>query len=198
MENPEGRRGAIILIWLLCAIALLVVLVRLISRTFIVRILALDDILIIPAMAFGLAFAIMNGIAYQTSTDMVLRTALSYLSVIPFYLSQMFGRISFAITLLDIMGTDPFRRRLIYVLIALQLIVCIVGLGTALGACDHVSDQWTSWDMGPNSCFARLTRISFNGSQWFTSIADALFDISQLHPFPCLRSASRVGHGLGI
>ena len=177
-QDP-GRQTAIFLVWFLCGISLLIVLLRLGSRIFIVRILALDDLLIIPAMAFGIAMAVMAYVAYRDGTDQVLRTALSYIQVVPFYLSQMFGRISFAVTLLDIMGTDRFRRRLIYALIALQFVVCLIGLATALGPCQHVSDQWTSWDMGPDSCFAKQMRVSMNGSQWFISIADALFDIGQ-------------------
>jgi len=69
---------------------------------------------------------------------------ISFLSGIPVGICQPLGRVSFAFTLLEVMGTTKTRRRTLYFIIVLQfIIVGFVGLVLGYGLGDPLRVFWT-------------------------------------------------------
>ena len=152
-----------IVIWTLCGISILVVALRILSRTWVVRVIGLDDILIVLATIFGIGFAIMLDIAFRPGASPALNSTMVFVQIIPYALSTMFARLSFAVTLLEVLGVRRGLRRLLYVLMILQVIQMLVVLIVQLSACEHVDDAWTYTVTGDIRCVDKLVHKTIPG-----------------------------------
>ena len=57
-------------------------------------------------------------------------------------LTLVFGRVSFALSLIALMGVEEWRRWLLYFVVLSQFLVNIILIGVSLGACKPVRKYW--------------------------------------------------------
>lgn len=84
---------------------------------------------------------------------------ISFLSGIPVGICQPLGRVSFAFTLLEVMGTTKTRRRILYFIILLQFIVGFVGLVLGYGLCNPLRVFWTPSLSKAQACLVKWHTI---------------------------------------
>ena len=91
----------------------------------------------------------------------------SYLAGMLAILCQIFGRVSWAWTLLILMGTTARRRYLLYFLMITQVLVNVVLLALSYGMCRPIQVFWNPSIAGSQACLALYHRVVINGWQWF-------------------------------
>ncbi|KAI9846899.1 MAG: hypothetical protein M1837_003511 [Sclerophora amabilis] len=172
MENspkempPNDDLGPAMLeaIWIEAAIAIAVMMARLYARIRIVRQVSLDDYLMITSLVFaiisggiiteGVVQGFGKHIFYLAPHQQIQAIKFAYLSQ-PFNaMAQCFGRMSFALFLVRVMGITALRRWILYSIICGQFAVNIVFSGLTLAACRPINRYWDPTVSG--SCWSPL------------------------------------------
>lgn len=105
----------------------------------------------------------------------ILASKYSFLSGIPVLISQAFGRVAFALTLLSIMGVTPARQRFLYATIAFQFIWVVVVLALSYGLCSPVSAFWDPAQAQAQECLTKYHEVVVKGWNYFqTSLATSV------------------------
>lgn len=154
LPPPTETRGPMLLksSWIQLAIATPFVLGRMYARIKQIGKLRLDDYLMIMSWVFGI---ITNGLVteavrwgfgrhiyYLTEEEATQSIRWSFI-VAPFaYFFLVFGRVSFAVSLIILIGTNKWRRWFLYLLILGQFVVNLVMAGVGIGNCNPVHKAW--------------------------------------------------------
>lgn len=172
-----------------CVVSVIVVTLRVYVRTFIVRKVATDDYCMIISVFAAVAAAGMIGTAVTdglgNAKPSLLAAKLSFLCGVPVSICQTFGRVSFAFTLLTLMGTTKTRRWLLYFLMCMQFIVSFVGLVLAYGMCSPIEVFWNTSLKESESCVELYHWVVVDHWQFAQDAWNALTDFA-LALFPTL------------
>lgn len=111
-----------------------------------------------------------------TSRQTVYAAKLAFLSGIPVLLCQLFGRVSFAFTLLGVMGTTKTRRWFLWFMIVAQFVTNFVALVLSYGICSPLAAFWDPKVMKTSThCLENYKRIVVDRWQYFET-GDSPFD----------------------
>jgi hypothetical protein len=84
--------------------------------------------------------------------------------IAPFaFMSLVFGRVSFAVSLLALIGTKKWRRWLLYFIIVSQFVINMILIGVGLGQCTPVRKQWDR--TVPGTCLGYKTQLNVGYAQ---------------------------------
>ncbi|MCJ1343544.1 hypothetical protein MMC31_001739 [Peltigera leucophlebia] len=215
MNSATEDRGPLFLqaIWIEAAIASLFVAARIFTRIKIQGKLSPDDYLLVLAllsgfMSGGLATRSVNwGFGkhiYYLSREQVSQAIKYQYMAQPFaYMALVFGRVSFAVSLLMIIATNKLRRWILYGLIIGQLLINIIFICLGLGQCSPPAKYWNP--SIPGSCMSPrvIVAAGYVQGSWniFTDFALALLPgviISNLNMKISLKVGLVVLMSLGI
>lgn len=80
---------------------------------------------------------------YYLTPEQIMQTTKITWIISPFaFLAVIFGRVSFAVSLLVLVGTKKWRRGLLYFIIATQFLTTLVLLGIIMFGCNPVRKYW--------------------------------------------------------
>ncbi|KAI1208438.1 uncharacterized protein F4807DRAFT_431339 [Annulohypoxylon truncatum] len=176
--------------WVGASLSIVVFAARAWTRFFIVRSIGLDDLLMFISLLASLAAAglitasVHYGMGSETEGS-ILASKYSFLSGIPVLIAQAIGRISFAFTLLSILGITMVRRWFLFAIIGLQVVFLVVDLALSYGLCSPVSVFWNSTLPEAQVCLAKYHTVVVDGWNYFQTAWDVLTDFS-LALFPAL------------
>ncbi|KAI0179444.1 hypothetical protein GGR52DRAFT_536229 [Hypoxylon sp. FL1284] len=193
--------------WVGAGLSTVVLALRAWTRVFIVRSIGLDDLFMLLSLLASLAAAglitasVHYGLGSQT-TGTLLASKYSFLSGIPVLTAQACGRVSFAFTLLSVMGTTPAKQWFLYTVIAFQFIWLVLVLALSYGLCGPLAAFWDSSLVEAQECLTRYHVVVVDRWNYFqTGLTEptestrslALIYYSQLgmlprtSPLPCFR-----------
>ena len=120
-------------------------------------------------------------------------------------MALVLGRVSFAVSLITIIGISRLRRSILYTLIGGQFIINIIDIGLQIGECDPVAAYWNVTLLPIATCLNPyvLACVGYTQGAWnvFTDIVLALlpvFVIVQLSLKPKMRAGLVFLMGLGL
>ena len=120
-------------------------------------------------------------------------------------LALVLGRVSFAVSLITIIGINRFRRMILYTLITGELSINILTIGLLLGECNPPAAYWDPALQATATCLSSqvIADIGYLQGAWdiLTDLVLALlpvFVIIQLNLKPRVRAGLVVLMGLGI
>lgn len=103
-----------------------------------------------------------------TSRQTVHAAKLAFMSGIPVLLCQLFGRVSFAFTLLQVMGTTRNRKWFLWFMIVAQFVTNFIALVLSYGICSPLAAFWDpSLKKTSMHCLENYKRIVVDGWQYF-------------------------------
>ncbi|GIZ39126.1 hypothetical protein CKM354_000251700 [Cercospora kikuchii] len=154
-DAPDVSQGPVLerVIWTLLAFSIIIVALRFYAKIKKARRLFVDDYLMLIALAFAIAHAALT----QVSVDAGLGRHLVYiplghlprtmkygvLSLLPGFLSPMFGRLSFSYTLLYLIDTDArIKSWPVYASIFMQAAINIIGVIVFYSQCGSEVDAF--------------------------------------------------------
>ncbi|OTB04122.1 hypothetical protein M426DRAFT_12003 [Hypoxylon sp. CI-4A] len=169
--------------WVGAGLSIVVFAARGWTRVFIVRSIGPDDLFMFLSLLFSLAAAILITISVHYgmgSQDAItaLASKYSFLSGIPVLISQSFGRISFALTLLAVLGKTRTRQWFLYIMIASQFILLVIDLALSYGLCRPLSGFWDTSLSETEECLATYHRVIVDGWNYFQTAWDAGSDFA--------------------
>ena len=120
-------------------------------------------------------------------------------------LALVFGRVSFAVSLITIIGINRFRRIVLYTLIVGELTINILAIGLQLGECNPPAAYWDPRLQATATCLSPnvIANIGYLQGSWdiLTDLVLALlpvFVIVQLNLKPRVRAGLVFLMGLGV
>ncbi|KAL1302404.1 hypothetical protein AAFC00_002803 [Neodothiora populina] len=190
VANHDTNRGAPMMrvIWILLAISTIVIFCRLLVKWRTMRRIFYDDALIVAALIFGYLQAIFVTLSYEnglgrhlvflSSHQREYAMRIGFISLAWGFLSPMFGRMSFCISLMFIAGTDPhIKKWTIYVFIALQILVNLGSVITMYSQCGtHLNVLFftNDWDQVQGYCWDPSVQANYN---YFAGSINTITDI---------------------
>lgn len=138
--------------WIGVGFGILSVGARVFTRIKILKHLSLDDYLMIVSLTFGIVTTATNTAAVNAGfgkhiealrPDQILRAVKYQYIIQPFaYLALVFGRVSFAVSLIVLIGINKWRRWLLKALIIGQFVLNLIWVGLWLGQCSPPNKYW--------------------------------------------------------
>ncbi|KAI0113594.1 hypothetical protein GGR51DRAFT_506031, partial [Nemania sp. FL0031] len=176
--------------WTGVGLSTVVFAVRAYTRFFIARSIGLDDLFMLLSLlaSFAAAGLITAAVHYGLGGQgmpSLLASKYSFLSGIPVLIAQAFGRVSFAFTLLSVLGVTRARQWFLYVIIAFQFIFLSVVLALSYGLCSPVSVFWDPNASESEECLIRYHTVVVDRWNFFQTAWDAGTDLV-LALFPAL------------
>jgi hypothetical protein len=95
-------------------------------------------------------------IYYLTKEQLMQASKISYIINPIAFLGTVFGRVSFAVSLIMLMGIEKWRRWLLYFIIVTQFASTLVVIGLLMFGCHLISKYWNR--SIPGSCIGGLWR----------------------------------------
>ncbi|KIV84250.1 hypothetical protein PV11_00040 [Exophiala sideris] len=199
------------LIWAMTAVAAVIIALRLFTSVTVLRKISLSDYLVVAALIFGIAcnalftvsahFGLGRHIFYLTTKQLV--ATFKFLVIAqPFgMVSPMFGRMSLATYLLQLVGPWKLNRYILYLVIGLEMLVNLVSVILYTSQCGtHPTELWNI--QGPAAghyCLARSYATNFDYFQGsFNTLVDLVLTFIPMKLVISLKLRPRIKAGLMV